>query len=744
MTVFWILLFALSPQPHEVALKLPNDLADQPSAWSLRLEDGRTLKFDASGSLVFDHPGATTFFEVIDAQGHVRLPATFEGFAPGAVHLLPVSRQAPQPTTEMTMVVSAGRHLEILNEQPREITVIKPSDQKERTTSQTSDWLKEEAEVLLQKTNLGGGSPIIRGMSGNRVLLMVDGFRLNNATFRLGLNQYLNTVPGNRLDQVEVMMGPSGVMYGSDGLGGTVHLRTLDADAGPKGFDYEGSWSSADNTQSHTLEGSYQFGDLSIAGHVTFNDYADLRSADGPQVPTAYSTWDGSFQVQYRFDDMSRLRFMNLGSTAENVPRTDRILAGKDLLWEYSPQNFNLNGVRYDKILDQSFADYLDFGYAYSNNYEGTRRISTKDPDRLEEERADVDTHQVDLTLSGANQGWDWSYGFDAQWDQVAAWGRVTDLTSNTVTGTEGKFPNDGEYRAMGAFAMVKRRLTDSQNIRFGLRYTDFWMTGTLDEPIGKAVLQDQHLTPSLYYNNQRGPWQVAAGISQGFRAPNLEDALSAGFSNKGFDAPNPNLGAEQLWNYEIGIRYRNPLWHGGITLYTSRYDNLIERVPGSYQGQTTYQGEPVFMMDNVGRAKIDGLNLDFATQLAANLKLSGDLAWTRGTQLTDNLPMTRIPPLRGNLRLNYQRQRYAFSSIFTWAARQDRLSPGDLADSRIPEDGTPGYAVLHLRGRYQFNNHVTLNAGLENITNQLYKSHGSGIYEPGRRLMLRLQVGRW
>lgn len=708
--------------------------------WILLLDDDKRHEFSEKGAIELSIPAESLSFEVLDHKGRSRFLGIWDQYEKGKAHKIEI----PPSSMILQQVVSASRMAESVWEAPAEIEVIRPDQEQERQPTQTSDWLKEQAEVVLQKTNLGGGSPIMRGVSGNRVLLMVDGFRLNNAIFRLGLNQYLNTIPGSQLEQIEVLSGPSGVQYGSDGLGGTVHLRSGDPSETPLTFGYQGSISSADQTQGHTLTSAFGNSKWAFSSHFKFNDYRDLQAADpiGDQRATGFDAWDGSFNFSYRINDTLRLRAINTYSKAENVPRTDRIVSGRDLLWEYNPQIQQLNGIRLESTKQRAWADYFELGVGYLRQREGTERISARRPERLTITNTEVDTIQANATFRKVNQKVVLVYGFDFQADGVDASGTRSENGAPAFA-IDGKFPNDAAFQSMGLFASADFSLSARQRLRAGLRQTFTSLEGTLDQPIGFVDQDNDQLTPSLTWSWEDQNWWVSLGASQGFRAPNLEDTLSLGPSNQGFDAPNPSIEPEILWSYDLTIRWRNERHFITTTAYTSRYDELIEKIPGTYLGSAEFEGEPVFILDNVGKAQIDGISLSYRHSFSQGMSVWADASYVYGKQTTRNEPTSRQPPLRGNLGWRYERRSQVFSAVWSWADRQDRLSPSDIADSRIPAAGTPGYGVVHLRGQHNFSEKFGIQVSVENIFDQLYKQHGSGIFEPGRRLMLGIQA-KW
>ena len=573
---------------------------------------------------------------------------------------------------------------------------------------------------------------------------MVSG--LNNSIYRLGLNQYLNTVPSDLLEQVEILSGPSGVSYGSDGLGGTVHLRTQDPAALEKpSVQYRGSVSSAEATQSHRVSGNGRWGDLALQSHYRVNGYEDLEAADpvGTQVATGFDSWDGSLNLSYALSEGRQLRFLNMVSRATEVPRTDRILSGRDLVWNYDPQVQTLHGVRLESQVDSGLMDHAEVGFAYLTQEEGTQRVAVSRPNLRLETETNLDALQLNASFTKVAGRFQWVYGMDAVWETVDSAGQRVQLDTHVVTAEAGKFPDDAAYRGLGLFGMMEVELTEGTALDLGLRQATFHLSGSLDAPLGRISESYEQLTPSVAISRGNETFFLSLGASQGFRAPNLEDAMAVGPSNSGYDVPNPNLEPEEVWDYQLTGRYFRGRTTLEASLYTALYRGLMDRVRGSWQGSDTLEGEPVFLIDNVGKARVEGVSMGVSHQKGTWFRLNADVAWTFGQQTDQDVPMTRIPPLRGTVTTQFSYRQLQLTPVFSWADRQDRLSPGDLADSRIPEGGTPGYGVLSLRSRYRFSEALALNLTLENLGDRLYKTHGSGIYESGRRGVLELEA-RW
>ena len=649
-----------------------------------------------------------------------------------------------KPGLALFELVTANRVKQLLMNNPAEVTVIKIEDRPENQVALTSDVLQLNQQVHLQKTNLGGGSPIIRGMSGNRILYLVDGFKVNNGTFRLGLNQYLNTIPVEMIDQVEILGGPSGVQFGSDGLGGAIQFVTKDPVAGgPNQVKLNQYVSTADGTHAETLSFNGGFNTISFNGHIKNSAFKDLRAGEPVRVqtPTGFDQRDGSFSVGWDLSNKKSLVLLNMLSSADDVPRTDRIWSGKDLLWTYDPQRFRLHGLKFRAASPVKIWDNLDSGLAWSSQEEGQNRISVNAPELLENAFTRVDTIQGYVTLTRFFGPGQLVYGADFQSDSVTSHSSVFNLETQIREETAPKFPDDSEYQQVGGYSILMIHPNPHLELRAGLRYSQVQLNGTLVDPLGYQQLKNEKWSPVFSVSSNHGNRFFSFSASSGFRSPNLEDALSIGFSNKGFDAPNPALQPETVWNYDVTFRYRNQKRFFQTTAFFASYNNLIERTPGTYLGAGTFQGEEVFILDNVGTAEVKGLSFSYLEQLNTKWQFNLDSSFIHGFQTTVHQPMTRIPPFRIISGLAYESTFCKFEFRLDYAGKQDRLSPDDLIDTRIPEGGTPSYLAGHIKTSWQVSPRVAFSAAIENLGDVLYKHHGSGVFEPGRRVLLNFRV---
>ena len=663
-----------------------------------------------------------------------RMPAPNDTL-PGVVHLPEV-------------IVEASRTEGLIQDSPREIHVIQAKEIDGSLRATSPDALNELPSVLVQKTNLGGGAPILRGLSGNRVLLLVDGIRLNNSTYRAGPNQYFNTVDPGMAATIQVIPGPGSALFGSDAMGGVINVVGQEPAGSQPNILYNGMASTADGSQSHAASICRYSESAGILVGGTIRDFNDLRSGSGVvQVPTAYSEWSAFGRFLWQPADEHKFTLSYQANRQEDVPRTDRVVSGRDSVNRYNPQDRDLAFVRYETGAIPAIARSVLFTLSWNRQQEGREVISAGNTSVQVNQFDDVQTLGAMLEARAiAGKRTSLVYGGELYRDDVDSRGSLRNLVTGEEIPTVGSLPDDGQATSAGAYLTIQQPVSERLSLSGSGRFSHFELSGTPQGPFGTVEQKNDDVTLAGEVT-----WTVGqddylfGGVSQGFRAPGMSDALALGLTGRGYDVPNPELEPERLLSIESGFKVADTGAgnEAELTVYASRISDLIERVPTTYLGSDSLDGERVFHQDNIGTGTILGLSAAMRFQLPLQWKLDASLAWTYGENDDLDVPLTRIPPLRGIVKFQRSFHRGSAEFVTAWADRQDRLSPEDLRDTRIPTGGTPGYVALHLRGQFVVDKGVTLRAGIENLLDQEYRIHGSGIDMSGRNLFLGLHLNQ-
>ena len=231
--------------------------------------------------------------------------------------------------------------------------------------------------------------------------------------------------------------------------------------------------------------------------------------------------------------------------------------------------------------------------------------------------------------------------------------------------------------------------------------------------------------------------------IARGFRAPTTATIAVDGEWNAGDDIPNPDLDSEHVLSYELGVKHDGDRFSGGASVFYSDYEDLMERAFVVNVAGTDY-----YRYENIGEAYVYGAEawgrcLIAETELG-DFSVFGSVGAARGQNETDDEPVRRIPPVRGQLGLRWEmpERKGAWAEVFVEAAaRQDRLSSGDVSDTRIPDGGTPGWGTLNVRGGVKLSDRAALTLGAYNLSDKRYRYHGSGIDAPGLNVVAGVEL---
>lgn len=634
---------------------------------------------------------------------------------------------------------------------PQAITTINDKQIAEANVTATPDLFRFAEGVYIQKTNLGGGAPFMRGLTGKQVLILVDGIRLNNSFYRFGPHQYLNTIDPNIIERIEVVRGPSSVLYGSDAMGGVINIITkkrtdfLDPFAADGlasvGFDSATAGTSfQDEAGGFTtrLQGEGNLGDFGWVLGGSYKSYDDLEGGGvGEQVPSGYNEYDVDLKLNQQLGTGRELLLGFQQTRQFDVPKTSEVTLDGKVQFNYEPQERTFSYLEYRDSNLEWFDDFK-FNVSYNLQREGEDIIAAL-PIQTKE-LTEVGTIGTNLQFTNAlfENLHRVTYGLEFYHDDYDTKKDSTDLNTGVVTTIKPGVPNGAVYDNFGVFVQDEIKLSQRANLILGGRYSEFSAEGVLDHPTeGQQTLA---LETNQFTGSLQGLYSLTeqlnfiAGISQGFRAPNMEDFFGrVDFTS---EIPNTDLKPEESVNYETGFKFLNASIFADLHYFYADYENLIDRID-----TVDSLGNTVKQRRNVNTAVIQGVEGGVNYQIDPNWMVGATVAWTEGRDDKDR-PLRRIPPLNGTLQVRYTQNPRFWVELDTLLAKtQDELSSGDKTDLRIPQGGTPGYAVFSLKSGFKRTKDETLSLTFENIFDQQYKSHGSGIYAPGRSVVANYTI---
>jgi hemoglobin/transferrin/lactoferrin receptor protein len=671
-------------------------------------------------------------------------------------------RAIEEPFRLEAVSVTATRLEKPIFETAENVSVVTGEEILARGFRTTPLALHELPGISVQQTNLGGGSPFIRGLTGNQTLILVDGVRLNNSTFRFGPNQYLNTIDPFTIDRIEVVRGPASVLYGSDAIGGVIHVITrkredFERDAGGGGRAIGRFASAAREKTGHLeIQGNVRrFGGL-LAGSYT--DFGDLTGGHdtGKQEDTGYEQAAGNAALTWSIDDEQRVDWAVQLVEQKNVPRTDRLQPvngpPRNLELSFDPQRREVTYLEYQRRRPGEAVSSLRLNVNWTRQVEGRREITVANPTALRRERDEIRTPGAFVQLT-SDLGGEASmlgehhvltYGGEVYHDEIDSRRVDRNLLSGAEQGRRGRFPDGSSFTTLAAYLQDDVRWSDRVSTPVGVRYSRFRLDADLGGPVGEeedvndAVTASAHAVVRIVEH-----LNLVGGVAQGFRAPNLDDVGIFGTFNQGIEIPNADLDPEESVNYEIGVKSDWERLSGSAYFFYTRIRDLIRRVPGTFQGSDTFDGERVFRRQNTARAWIQGVEGEARYRLDEHWSLFGNFMWTFGRDTTADEPLDKIPPLRGIVGIRHQWEQGSpwIEAVVVSAREQDRLSPNDETDPRIPAGGTPGYTIVNLRGGVRLHENADAFAAVENLFDRDYRVHGSGVSGPGTNVILAVEL---
>lgn len=671
---------------------------------------------------------------------------------------------------EFVTVVTAKRQPEDPFLSDRSVYVVDEDEIEDSAGKSLPEVLQDSPGIFVQHTSYAGGSPIVRGMIGPQVLILVDGVRVSNSVYRTGPVQYLNLLDQFSLEKLELMRGPGSVLYGSDAMGGVIQAFPLGA---PDLRDSASHWgggnvlvrylSASTGVVGHAHAGA-GVGGLGVLGGATLKGFGNLWGGGdvGEQIHSGHDGWSALGNVAYRFTrgPLSgwELSATYLGSAILDAGRTDKLFQ-KNSLSIYDNMDHLLYGRLKMEIEPIRTQGALTVSFQHFFERKDTVRVGSDHALWLDATRdgTTARTLGLDLQLATRLLGSRLRLVYGGTWyrDWVDAF-RLTMQRGAPWTASEAKnFPDGSTYDNFGALLFLEGdplRLRDVHTIRLGAGYRFHGMAAhapsQVDLPVVDFTSYGHVLAGSVQYMCADAA-TLALTFSQGFRAPNLAEAAMLGDTGKYFHVPNDDLEPETSHTFELLGRTRVGPIEAAASAYVSLLRDLIKRVGTTWEGQSEVGGKDVAHNINGGRGVLFGTEVLLALHLGHGLSLRGHLTYTWGEELVDDgpdEPLTRIPPPFGTLALRYDTRDFGLWSGFAetyvrFAARQFRLSHEDEADVRIPEGGTPGWWTWNLRLGMRIHDRLSLGIAMENLLDAKYKYHGSGVHAPGVNAVMTVEM---
>ena len=697
------------------------------------------------------------------------------------------------------LVVSASKFRESKRRLPFQIEQITATTIAFRNTQTSADVLTQSGQVFVQKSQAGGGSPVLRGFETNRILLVVDGVRMNNAIFRAGHLQNVLRIDQNMVESVEIVYGPNSVVYGSDALGGVIHFKskmpTLSTSTSTR---YATSlltrYASANNEFTNHISvdvGRQKFGSLTSFTSSDFGDvrqgaqrrdeYPDfgkrpdyvvremgqdvIKANPNPNIQkgTGYKQYD--FLQKFLYEPSDRVQHvLNIQfSNTSDVPRYDRLTQLRNGrlrygAWYYGPEKRFLTSYQL-RMLGRKIYDELVVTAAYQNIQE-SRNTRSLGSYMLKNQMERVDVYSVNVDAQKLIGAHTLRYGLEYAHNDVTSRATNTDITNGSQTPADTRYPDGGNTMDwLAAYLTDQWSLTDAVILNAGARLNQVNLSSRFVSkeffpfPFDSAEQANTAFTGNL--GLVWAPiWSTKLSLlsSTGFRAPNVDDIGKVFDSQPGLVViPNPDLKPEHAYNLEFSVEQRmGKVVKLNGTVFRTLLRDAVILAPYEFNGQSTieYDGQPSRVTANQNRQKahVQGVSLEANIYWASSWRLQGTYTYTRGRIEEDNgdlTPLDHIPPAYGKVSLQWQQGKWraeAFSLYNGWKRIEEyRLNAEDNESNATPE-GTPAWYTINVRASYTIVPYLTLQGAVENILDTNYRPFASGVSAPGRNFIIALR----
>jgi hemoglobin/transferrin/lactoferrin receptor protein len=700
------------------------------------------------------------------------------------------------------IVVSTSKFALDKATQPQQIEQITSREISFSNQQNTGDLLMNTGEILVQKSQLGGGSPILRGFEASRVLVMVDGIRLNNAIFRAGHLQNILRIDENILDRVEVVFGPGSSIYGSDALGGSMNFYTKDPvlSTGKKTLFKIGAYgrfSSVDEEKSGHIDFNIGAQKIGFLGSFTFSDFGDMKQGKNmspflkgvwdknftveringrdtaianpdpyKQIPTAYHKYDGLAKVLFQQNkNISHILSFRYSNTSD-VPRYDRLTevtgsgVPRSAEWYYGPEKWMMGSYNLKLNNMKTFFSGASLVLAYQDIEESRHNRNFQNKFRTDRtEKVKVYSANLDFNKKMKNN--ELSFGLEAYYNDVKSEAQKVNVDTDSTAIQSTRYPVDGSnMMTLAGYITDNWQVHKYVNVNAGVRFShvslnaDFVDTTFFKFPYSKIEQRQSAVTGNLGVAINPGyGWRIALLGSTGFRAPNVDDLAKVFESTAGsyVVVPNPDLKPEYAYTGELSLSkiFENRIKLEGNVFYTMVRDIAV-LAPFTFNGADSieYDGVLTQVVANQNKEKgfIYGYNLNLDADITDWFSMFGNVTFTYGRVETDSTdePLDHIPPVFGKtgIQLKFNRFKGEFNVMFNgWKHVWDYSSSGEDNGVYATSEGMPAWYTLNAKAYYQIHKYLQLQVGVENILDQRYRVFASGISGAGRNFVVTLRA---
>ncbi len=600
------------------------------------------------------------------------------------------------------IVVSADKFGENLTTVPHQVDVIDSREIEFENRQTTAKLLENTGNVFVQTSQQGGGSPVLRGFEANRVLIMIDGIRLNNAIFRGGHLQNILRIDQNILSRAEVFYGAGSTLYGSDALGGVMSFYTKNPifsgnDKTLFKVNTSSRFSTVNNEATNHLDINIGMKNVAFLTSLTFSRFGDLMMGKegydslnshwlrrnyvvrtngntdvmvrNPnvylQTPTGYDQYDILQKISIKgSESVSHLINFQFSNT-NDVPRYDRLNtfngAGTNYSnaeWYYGPEKRLMGSYTLALKSNTGMFNLSNLILSFQNLGE-SRHNRSFGSSNIKNQVEDVKVYSLNWDLKKMiGQTHDLSYGLEASYNDVTSTANRYNINTAVETPADTRYPDGGSNMTyLSAYVTDNWKLSPKVFMNIGARLNYVKLKGTFVDtsffqfPFTSVEQSNFSPTGNLGFTfNVQPDFKIYINGSTGFRAPNIDDAakvfestIATGGNPGRLIVPNPDLKPEYTINGELGFSktFSNVVNIQGTGFYTMLNDAIVS-APFTYNGasQVTYEGglANVYAYQNVQKAYLVGGNFRLNADFNENVSFTSTINYTYARVKTDTV----------------------------------------------------------------------------------------------------------
>jgi hemoglobin/transferrin/lactoferrin receptor protein len=699
------------------------------------------------------------------------------------------------------VIISANRWKQNSKEVPQKVSVITTRNVAFHNPQTAADLLKLSGKVFMQKSQQGGGSPMIRGFATNRLVYAVDGVRMTTAIFRGGNIQNVISLDPFATESTEIVFGPGSVMYGSDAIGGVMSFQTVSPQFATSKKTAVSShavsrFSTANNEKTGHFDVNVGWTKWASVTSISSNDFGDLKmGSHGPeeylrpfyvqrqngvdvvvtnedplvQKPTAYSQINVMQKLRYKPNEKWDFQYGLHFSETSSYSRYDRHIRYNSLglprygAFNYGPQKWTMNNLNVTHQSNSKLFDEMVLRLAHQFFEESRISRNINSPNR-EIRTEKVNAYSINIDFSKAialtHKAY---YGVEYVLNDVNSTGINQNIVAGTSQAGPSRYPQ-ATWQSIGVFLNNQYLVTDKTSLQAGLRYNKYILKADFDTtfypfPFTEANIDNGSLTGSAgIVFRPTDKWLISSNIATAFRSPNVDDVGKVFDSEPGSVViPNPNLEAEYAYNVDLNVaKMFGKSVKVDVSTYYTLLDNALVRRDFTLNGasEIVYDGElsQVQAIQNAAKANVYGIQAGVEVKLPTGFRFSTDLNFQKGEEELDNgdkSPSRHAAPFFGISRVAYANSKVDLELNFQFS---DKVAFKDLAEEekgkkeiyahdRNGNPYSPSWYTLNLKSMYKLTENFTLTAGIENITDQRYRPYSSGIVAPGKNFVLSVRA---